>query len=100
MWAALCERPNPALISASPAAARGVRKIKKRQATVAASVNAGVFMKTTFFPLAESNGIRRPRLVQALPRLRRRRQISRANFGTRRARSKQAPEAIRQLQAR
>ena len=78
MWAALCDRPSPALIKASPAAARGTRKMKKRQATVAISVSPGVAMGIILFPLAESHGTGRQGPVPKLPRRCRRRQTRRA----------------------
>jgi hypothetical protein len=57
MWAALWDRPNPVLIRASPAPARGTRKMQRRQAIIAISVNPGAGMGIILFHLEVSRGI-------------------------------------------
>src|SRR5579864_2114166 len=53
---------------ASPAAAKGTRKIKKRQATVVTSVSLGAGMGIILRPLADSDAIGKRGSIPTLPR--------------------------------
>ena len=68
MWPALRDRPRPTFMRARPAAARGTRKIKKRQATVVTSVSLGAGMGIILFPLAESDAIGKRGSIPTPPR--------------------------------
>src|SRR5438105_13235942 len=67
--AALCERPKPALISESPAAARGTRRIKKMQRATPVSESAGT--PGVMYLLEEGRGNERPARAPAIQRRRR-----------------------------
>src|SRR6266567_953344 len=70
-WAALRERPNPVLMSESPAPARGTSRIKTRQSAVDVSENAETGREVTLYPLAAADGSGRPELPPTpLPQLR------------------------------
>src|ERR1700722_7160681 len=79
---------------ASPAAARGTRKIENRQATVVTSVSLGASMGIIFFPLAESDAIGKRGPIQVTPRQHPREQTQLAKLAKRKAQSRPAPATI------
>src|SRR5580692_780664 len=79
---------------ARPAAARGTRKIKKRQATVATSVSLGAGMGIILFPLAASDAIEKRESILASPRQGRPEQTRPAKAAPRKVQSRPAQATI------
>src|SRR6266851_6277518 len=78
----------------SPAAAKGTRKVKKRQATVVTSVSLGAGMGIIFFPLADSDAIGKRGSIPTPPRQNRPVQMRLAMAATRKAQSRPAQGTI------
>src|SRR5579862_3217477 len=100
IWAALWDRPSPVLIRANPAPARGTRKMQKRQAIIAISVNPDAGMRIILFHLEELRGIGKERRAPEFPLRSRQKRKWRARAAKRAARPKTTPETIRRAGAR
>src|ERR1700687_127495 len=94
MCPALRDRPKPTFMRASPAAAKGTRKIKKRQATVVTSVSLGEGMGVMLFPPADSDAIGKRGSIPAPPPQYLPGQMRLAEAAMRRAQSRPAPGTI------
>src|SRR4029077_1233749 len=79
---------------ASPAAARGTRKIKRRQATVVISGSFDAGIGIIFFPLAESDAFGKRGPIPAPPPRYRQGRTLLARAATQTARSRPAPGTI------